>query len=624
MSNYGFYIRKLIVTGDNLVDVNVTFSKGMNVISGPSDTGKSYIFESISYMLGASDKPKEIDESLGYSSILMEIELYNGEVYTLKRVLGKKTVQIYIGSGTKIEKGEPFEIKIKHNKDKSDNLSAFLLEKSGFKHPSYLLSKKTESKVRTLSFRDLPPYFSISEDKIIKSDSPIFSGQYAKKTVEKSVFKLILSSIDDSDKNSNEEEYTIPLSRLEGQKELIERLLNQEEKELLELPPSEDSETVELDIESQMTKINDELQNISIEINNHTDERRILWNEIEEDKSKVIALDELIKRFNLLKQQYQLDLERLSFIREGNHYFSQLNFSFCPFCNKNLKEAYCDTVQCGFNTDSDSKLIGAVEAEIKKINLQLFDLKSTITENEVEREELLTRIRENESKYEKLNNKLTEILEPRRTNLKTLLDSYIEQRDTSIKHRLRLEKIEELNKEKTLIENKLKKQTETESVTVEPNTGLILKAYNDFCTYMEKTLKRWHFSQKPTVTFDKDKGFFYIDSKLTKDYGKGYRAIIYSAFVISLMRYCKDKNLPHPGFVLLDSPLTTYKGKKANEDVKMDIQSAFFEDFTTLHKDMQVIILENKEPKEEVKEKINYIEFTKDEKEGRYGFFSKS
>ncbi|MCY7949363.1 hypothetical protein [Bacillus inaquosorum] len=53
----------------------------------------------------------------------------------------------------------------------------------------------------------------------------------------------------------------------------------------------------------------------------------------------------------------------------------------------------------------------------------------------------------------------------------------------------------------------------------------------------------------------------------------------------------------------------------------MDIQSAFFEDFTSLHKDMQIIILENKEPKEEVKEKINYKEFTKDEKEGRYGFF---
>ncbi|MDQ7864054.1 hypothetical protein RCO48_32115 [Peribacillus frigoritolerans] len=68
------------------------------------------------------------------------------------------------------------------------------------------------------------------------------------------------------------------------------------------------------------------------------------------------------------------------------------------------------------------------------------------------------------------------------------------------------------------------------------------------------------FSSNTTVNFEK--GIFYIDSKPTKDYGKGYRAIIYSAFVISLMEYCRDKKMPHPGFVVLDSPLTTYKGKK--------------------------------------------------------------
>ena len=34
------------------------------------------------------------------------------------------------------------------------------------------------------------------------------------------------------------------------------------------------------------------------------------------------------------------------------------------------------------------------------------------------------------------------------------------------------------------------------------------------------------------------------------------------------MRFCKSNAKPHPGFVVLDSPLTTYKGKKSVEDVK--------------------------------------------------------
>ena len=70
-------------------DTSVDFEKGLNIISGPSDTGKSYIFQCINYMLGSSEKPKEIDESIGYSSVLMEIELYSGDTYTFKKLLGK-------------------------------------------------------------------------------------------------------------------------------------------------------------------------------------------------------------------------------------------------------------------------------------------------------------------------------------------------------------------------------------------------------------------------------------------------------------------------------------------------------------------------------------------------------
>ena len=79
--------------------------------------------------------------------------------------------------------------------------------------------------------------------------------------------------------------------------------------------------------------------------------------------------------------------------------------------------------------------------------------------------------------------------------------------------------------------------------------------------------------------------------------------------------------IPHPGFVVLDSPLTTYKGKKSQEDVNGDIQDAFFSDLASLVNNMQIIILDNKEPSSEVKEKINFEEFTKDENNGRYGFF---
>jgi len=43
------------------------------------------------------------------------------------------------------------------------------------------------------------------------------------------------------------------------------------------------------------------------------------------------------------------------------------------------------------------------------------------------------------------------------------------------------------------------------------------------------------------------------------DHGRGMRALLHAAFSIALARYCLDRHLPHLGFLVLASPLVTYK-----------------------------------------------------------------
>ena len=43
--NGGFYISQVQVTGPEKKDAIIEFSKGLNVVSGPSDTGKSYLLQ---------------------------------------------------------------------------------------------------------------------------------------------------------------------------------------------------------------------------------------------------------------------------------------------------------------------------------------------------------------------------------------------------------------------------------------------------------------------------------------------------------------------------------------------------------------------------------------------------
>lgn len=50
-----FYIEKLTVTGSGKTDSTIDLSNGVNIIYGPSNTGKTYIVKCIDYMFG-SDK----------------------------------------------------------------------------------------------------------------------------------------------------------------------------------------------------------------------------------------------------------------------------------------------------------------------------------------------------------------------------------------------------------------------------------------------------------------------------------------------------------------------------------------------------------------------------------------
>ena len=84
-SNYGLYLTKLAVLGNGKTSAEVSFSKGLNVISGASETGKSYIIECIDYILAGKDPPKNIKEAEGYQKIQAELRTFDGRIFTLSR-----------------------------------------------------------------------------------------------------------------------------------------------------------------------------------------------------------------------------------------------------------------------------------------------------------------------------------------------------------------------------------------------------------------------------------------------------------------------------------------------------------------------------------------------------------
>jgi len=91
-----------------------------------------------------------------------------------------------------------------------------------------------------------------------------------------------------------------------------------------------------------------------------------------------------------------------------------------------------------------------------------------------------------------------------------------------------------------------------------------------------------------------------IGAKKRTARGKGLRAITHAAFTLGILEYCRLKESAHPGFVVLDSPLLSYREPEGTEDDLRgtDLKEQFYDYLRTWPADRQVIIFENTDPPE--------------------------
>ena len=131
---FGFVLRRLTLSGKGVPDAELGFTRGLNVVTGPSDTGKTFIAQCIDFVWGSSTEPKEIPQATHYETILLEIESKDGaSVYFLQRSLRGGDIRLSTtGEADRV-------LAAKHRPDDDDTISSFLLGLSGL----------NEKKVRT-------------------------------------------------------------------------------------------------------------------------------------------------------------------------------------------------------------------------------------------------------------------------------------------------------------------------------------------------------------------------------------------------------------------------------------------------------------------------------------------
>jgi hypothetical protein len=210
-------LRFLLVTGPNSPPASVEFGPGLNVIYGGSNTGKTHILRLIDYVLGAKNPPEAIVEQAGYDFAHVGVVLDDGSEKTFVRALQGGNVKVLDGL-TRIRPGQNDGVSVSAQHSAQNSLSRLLLAAVGAANAR--VRTDASGKTRDLSFRDLERHSLVGETKIQDVSSPVLSGQFVTKTSETSVFKYMLTGVDDSALDAAKTSADLPM-RQAAQLELV-------------------------------------------------------------------------------------------------------------------------------------------------------------------------------------------------------------------------------------------------------------------------------------------------------------------------------------------------------------------------------------------------------------------
>ncbi|MFD4763260.1 hypothetical protein ACFWOJ_31730 [Streptomyces sp. NPDC058439] len=600
----------LTYAGMNKPTASVEFGPDLTVIYGASDTGKSFIAESIDYMLGGSQAP-EVPEADGYSQILLGLQLADGSPLTLLRAPHSGTIHLYRSDHRSVVTAPAdTQVTAAHTARSKNSLSLFLLNELAL--ADLRIRKNEAGASRTLTLRDLIHLAVIPETRMVAPLSPVLSSAAASgKTAAASVMRLLLTGESDPD---------VDTGLNAGQ-----RRVNKGKITLLD--------QIILDLQSKLTTnenvrdLRDRQVRLQASIDEHSTTLRVITDrhltavttrmkaaeELATVESRLAETGDLVTRFRLLADQYRSDLGRLEMVTEAGSLLGYFRVGTCVFCGAEPEHQHP-----GHSEHETTQLHLAVQNETAKTTSLLADLLPTI-EDLLGQFETLTQRRvsllHDTARMDQEISATQEQLAPMRARMEEHLHARSE-----IERNLELhERIDELEQRRSHLDG------ETIGGAPRPADYVPNRILTAFDQALRRTLEAWKVPSVDFAEYDQYAMDIRAGGRARSSRGKGVRSVLHSAFTTALAQFCLDNGRPHPGFIVLDSPVVTYRDpilddEPVGEDV--DLTSHVVDHFYADMLDFpgQAVIIENGDPPLNVLSEARVYRFT-GTGPGRHGFF---
>lgn len=584
------WIKRIGVRGGDNNSSSIDLEPGLNIVVGPSNTGKTMIFELIDYIFGSDANLRSALQE--YQVAFAEMEVAEASI-TFERSIGEKASVVKIRSTWEEVKTGDYHVNPRTQYDNS--LNSVLLKLCGIDEEIYI-AKNKKWETQRLTWRTLRHLFMVDESQISGQASILDAQQATARTGMLSAFLYFAQGDDYSD------EFLLYDPEYEkARRSFYKTVLEKRQIGYFDLRESLEAAIDKID-PCQLEKNKENIHEIEEEINRVVDEIDSYRTKANEIRQEIVKENLALSQFEELKDQYDADLKRLNFIADGIVSSSSEKQEYeCPICDSKV------------NVSSHPDVIKSAAGEYKRIKNALDGLNDTISAEKVLLDERHNELHRCEQEIDNRERTIKDELDPQRAAL-------IETVSTMQKQFELASKIELINQLQTDTAKELTKLSGEDTTYQEykPAEKFTEETLEGIRASLQESLTYANYPNSADVVFDLKARDMVLGGMSKKEFGQGYRAYLNTVMSLSLYSFLKNDGSFRPWLLVYDSPINVLK--QPGEEVRRPMKEGLFDLMAQVSEDVQIIVFENDDLGEGFPDTANIIRFTKEESEGRYGF----
>ena len=604
-----YYIKRFVIASTTesgeRIGSTLDLAPGLNIVYGPSNTGKTLILDCVDFMLGGEAR-RLYKPALRIYAVTMILDVDGAEVSLYRELDEKKNDIIVISKAPGIE-GGTYTVGAKR-KDK-DTISSLWLKLMGIDKDVKIIRQIEDSMEQALTVRTFYHFFVINENRISGENSILKAGSqtYTKNIPVPTITSLIYLAKELNYISPNAAPKTsskiITVKRTTAQSIVDGSVNAMRERETISIK-SDDPRTVE-EIQTEINEILEQISAAEDSLQKTTDRDQIVTNQLIEITSAIAESTILKNRYNALRTQYESDMRRLTFIAEADIHKGKIpKLDHCPFCNGELPK------------EKTQSCLDAAIAEADKIELRIKDLQYADEALSKEMDKLQSQrealVREQQQVQAAIRGELRPQVEALRDKLaictaalekakaKEMLKHFTEVLNEQL---LRIKNEDEFS-------NDFDVREKIREVLQEPLERLLTEI-----------LEKCNYDNYVGSRFDEDMCDVVVNGSEKLSQGQGFRAFLNSVMALAVQEMLNEFNMHMPHLLVMDSPILSLKEReedKGTEITSDSMRGGLFQYMIEHEKNRQTIILENEIPTLDYST-ANIIHFTRKIGDGRFG-----